>query len=113
MEKRPILGLVEDVVIVNGDKKKIVKARIDTGATKSSIDSKLAKELGLGPAVRERRVKSAHGITMRPLITATIEINGNMMEEEFTIAERTHMTYPMLIGQNILKKEKFLVDPLK
>jgi len=35
------------------------------------------------------------------------------IEDEFTLADRSHMTFPMLIGQNILTKGKFLIDPLK
>src|SRR3989344_142975 len=110
MAKRVVLGLVEEIAII-GNKRKAVKARIDTGATNSSIDSKLAKELDLGPIIRERRIKSALGTTVRPIVKVVIEIKGNQMEEEFNLAERGHMTYPVLIGQNILKKEKFLVDP--
>ena len=34
------------------------------------------------------------------------------MKSEFTIADRTHMKYKILVGQNILK-EGFLVDPMK
>jgi hypothetical protein len=58
-------------------------------------------------------VKSAQGVSMRPVIKAQIIIKGEKLEGEFTLAKRTHMTYPMLIGQNILKKGKFMVDPLQ
>lgn len=114
MEQRPVLGLIESVLIIgNKGLQEKVLARIDTGATSSSIDERLAEKLDLGPMVRLKLVKSASGSKRRPLIKVKVKINGKIMEEEFTVADRTHMTYPLLIGQNILKKEKFLIDPLK
>jgi hypothetical protein len=113
MMNRPILGLVENVSIVNGNKQKKVKARVDTGATKSSMDVSLASDLQLGPIIRKKEVKSAHGTTVRPVIRATIVIDGIEIEGEFTLAQRSHMTYKVLVGQNVLKKGRFMVDPLK
>jgi hypothetical protein len=112
MEKRPIVGLVEEVTIATATASKTVKARIDTGATKSSIDMKLAEQLQLGPVLERRTVRSAHGSTVRSIVKARLTIDGIELEDEFNIAERGHMTYPVLIGQNILKKGKFMVDPL-
>ena len=113
MEKRPVVGLVEEVTLSTGTASKTVKARIDTGATKSSIDMKLAEQLKLGPVLEKRMVRSAHGSTVRPVVKARLRINGIELEEEFNLAGREHMTYPVLIGQNILKKGKFVVDTLK
>ena len=42
-----------------------------------------------------------------------IKMNGLVIEAEFTLADRAHMNYPLLIGQNILKKGNFLIDPNK
>ncbi len=114
MKDKVILGLVENVSIQgNGGKETTVVARIDTGATASSIDSALATELELGPILRSKVVKSASGVKKRPTIKATIFIKGIRIEEEFTVADRSHMTYRILIGQNVLKKGNFLIDPLK
>jgi len=107
-----IIGLTARVVLFGKNGKKEVIARVDTGATKSSIDVNLAKELDLGPALSHARVKSAHGTRYRPVITSDILIGGELMHAEFNIAEREHMKYRMLIGQNILKKG-FLIDPSK
>jgi hypothetical protein len=111
---RITLGLTEEVTVigVNG-KSEQVTARIDTGATSSSIDAELAENLELGPINKTKIVKSASGTNQRPLVRAKIKLNGSIMEEEFTIADRAHMTYPVLIGQNILKKGDYLVDPNK
>ncbi len=113
MEKRPVVGLVEQVIVGSKSASKTVKARIDTGATKSSIDLGLAAELRLGPIIEKKMIKSAHGSTVRPVVKAHLTIKGMELEDEFNLAERGHMTYPVLIGQNILKKGKFVVDSLK
>ncbi|VVB81259.1 Putative ATP-dependant zinc protease [uncultured archaeon] len=106
------IGLTTRIVIFGRKGKKEVVARVDTGATKSSIDSALAKELDLGPEFKHAKVKSAHGVRYRPVVTAEILIAGQAIESEFTLAEREHMKYQVLIGQNILKKG-FLIDPSK
>jgi len=110
--KKVIIGLTTRIMIFGKKGKKEVIARVDTGATKSSIDKELAKELDLGPALKHAKVKSAHGVRYRPVITVEILIAGEMREAEFTVAEREHMKYRVLIGQNILVKG-FLIDPSK
>ena len=114
MRERYILGLIEKIVVLgnNGEKEELM-ARIDSGAITSSIDLNLAKKLELGPVIRSKIVKSASGTSERPIIESEIKINGNLIKNEFTLANRSHMTYPILIGQNILKQGKFLIDPLK
>lgn len=113
-KNRAIIGLIEDAVLIgNNNKSKHVKARIDTGAEKSSIDARLAAELHLGPIIKRKVIASAHGRTVRPVMEARIIIDGKTLKSEFTIADRSHMKYKVLIGQNILKEEGFLVDPLK
>jgi hypothetical protein len=110
---RIILGLTEPITIRNGEKEINLVARIDTGATSSSIHSELAKKLNLGPVVRTKLVKSASGVETRPIMKANLILKDLNLEEEFTLADRSHMTYQVLIGQNILKKGNFLIDPLK
>ncbi len=112
LDGKTVIGLAEKVTIkYNGGIKNVV-AKIDTGATKSSIDTNLAAKLKLGPVIKSKLVKSAHGSKLRPIIEATIEIAGKKIKSEFTLADRTHMKYSILIGQNILR-EGFLIDPGK
>lgn len=107
------IGLTAKVKIFGKNKKnKVVTARIDTGATISSIDQKLAYSLQLGPVIRTKIVKSAHGNDSRPVIPAKILLAKKEIESAFTIADRSKLKYPMLIGQNILKTG-FLIDPSK
>ena len=111
--KRTVVGLIEAIELISSKKKVKTRARIDTGATRSSIDISLAAKLHLGPIVEQKTIRSAHGKTIRAVVHATIKLKGKTINETFTLADRRHMTYPVLIGQNILRKSKFLIDPLK
>ncbi len=111
--KRPLLGLVEKVEVLSPIKSIKTTARIDTGATRSSIDTSLAARLSLGPIIERKTIRSAHGKTIRAVVHVTIRLKEKTIRETFTLADRRHMTYPLLIGQNVLKKGKFLIDPLK
>lgn len=110
-ENRPVIGLMEEVVIVGPSNQKAVSARIDTGAHTSSIDVKLAAELNLGPIIETKNVRSASGVGLRPLIKARISMRGKTLDSLFTIANRDHMKYSVLIGRNILREGGFLIDP--
>ncbi len=106
-----IVGLTENVTLVASDGKSMdVPAKIDTGATKSSIDVKLASKLNLGPVIKSKMIKSAHGNKLRPIIEAEIILAGKKIKSEFTLADRTHMKFDVLIGVNTLKND-YLVDP--
>jgi hypothetical protein len=107
-----IVGLTARVILFGKKAKREVVARVDTGATKSSVDEKLAEELGLGQEFKRVLIKSASGNRHRGVIVAEVSIGGEMMPAEFTLADRSHMKYKVLIGQNILKKG-FLIDPMR
>jgi hypothetical protein len=111
-ENIKIIGLREKIIIVCKGHKKEFFARIDTGAAKSSIDENLAKELNLGPSIREIKIRSAHGKSTRPIIKSKIIIANKEMDCEFTIADRAHMHFPLLIGRDIIK-QGFLINPSK
>ena len=111
LKDKIIVGVIEKVVLLSRDgQNKEVEAKIDTGASKSSIDLQLASKLKLGPVITSRMVKSAHGNKLRPVIEAEIILAGKKMKSEFTLADRSHMRYNVLIGVNTLK-HGFLVDP--
>jgi len=110
---KTIVGLTEKVVLfTNNGRKKALIAKVDTGASRSSLDTSLASELKLGPIIKSKIVKSAHGNRLRPIIEAEVEIAGKKIKTEFTLADRGHMKYRMLIGVNILK-HGYLVNPSK
>ena len=108
-----IVGLIEKIRLISKDgKSEEIVAKVDTGATKSSIDTRLADKLALGPIVKTKIVKSAQGNQLRPVIEAEIILADRQMKSEFTLADRMHMKYKVLIGINILENG-FLVDPSK
>ncbi len=107
-----IIGVTEKVVLYGPKGKKEVIAKIDTGASKSSIDKKLAEEIGMTDHVGTILVKTAHGNRRRPVVKEILKIKGRVMHTKFTIADRTQMKYRVLIGMNVLNRG-FLIDPSK
>ena len=112
MTDKTVVGLTEKVIIVGSKGQKEVVARIDTGATKSSIDLALVAELELGPEIKKILVRSAHGQGHRGVVYERVIIGNRKMRMQFTVADRKSMKYKVLIGQNILKRG-FLIDPSK
>ncbi|MCK4589395.1 MAG: ATP-dependent zinc protease [Nanoarchaeota archaeon] len=111
--KRAVLGLTSKITIYGKGRQKTVTARVDTGATKASIDKTLAAWLKLVPGKRTKIVKSSLGVSKRPVIEIKVKVDGKTLKADFTVAERSYLTYPVLIGQNILRGGKFIIDPLQ
>ncbi|MFP4523387.1 MAG: RimK/LysX family protein [Candidatus Nanoarchaeia archaeon] len=110
---RDIIGFVEPVAIYKSKRtKQVFNARIDTGATKCSIDKALVKEFKLGPVIGETYVRNANGREKRDIVKITFQMAHKTMTEVFTVADRESMIYPVLIGRNVLRKG-FLIDPNK
>ncbi|MBR9679504.1 MAG: hypothetical protein GOU99_00450 [Candidatus Altiarchaeota archaeon] len=86
-------------------------AKVDTGATRSSIDAEIAAETGLGPIVSVKGYKSSLGKKRRLIVKGKIELCGKTIESEFSIANREHMKYPVLIGLDILRDLDVMIDP--
>lgn len=95
-------------------KKRVVEARVDTGAMRSSIDRGLAEELNL---VHEDNIihkkkyvyKSASGRQKRPVVGLTMRIAGRKIRTGVSVANREKLSTPFLIGRNDM--EGFLVKP--
>jgi alpha-L-glutamate ligase-like protein len=97
-----------------GKKAKFVDARIDSGALRSSIDKNLAEDLGLlteeNILWRKRYAyRSASGRQSRPVIALTMRLAGRKIKTSASVADRSKMAAPMLIGRNDL--QGFLVNP--
>ncbi len=114
LSNRVMVGLVEPVIIEEKKDGKTRRklARIDTGATVSSIDNKLAKQLGYKPLKKMTTIKSANSVMKRKSTFIKLKLAGLEFKARFTLSERSHMKFQVLIGRNILKKG-FLIDPLK
>jgi alpha-L-glutamate ligase-like protein len=106
-----ILGIHESVEVIdaNGDSKTIT-AKIDTGAWRTTLDASLAEQWGISTKIIDRRqVRGALGKQERPIIELTMKLHGQKIKTQAYLADRSHMTYPMIIGRRDLKD--FLIDP--
>ncbi len=110
VDGKTVLSVVEQVDVQGTKASRSVLARIDTGASVSSIDAVLAEELGSGGKIREKAVRNAQGVYNRPVHIFTIMLKGKSIQGEFTIANRKNMKYPLLIGRNILIHD-FVIVP--
>jgi hypothetical protein len=112
MSKKTV-GLVENVEVI-GEKSIKAYALFDTGATRTSIDTKLAGEAKLGPIMSIIRIKQAStkSEVRRPVVRAMIKIKGETFEVKVNIQDREHMSFPIIIGRDVLA-ENFLVDAEK
>jgi len=124
------IGEVEPVSIVRA--KMIKQARIDTGATTSSLDVEDYTEFerdgrkwvryhlkdrttGEIAELENRVIKfvlikridaESH---RRPVIRLKVRLGSKTLNEEFTLADRSQLDFPVLIGRNILSGN-FMVD---
>lgn len=105
-----------------------LKGKVDTGADVCSLHAENIQivgdmvkfvspelsrnELSL-PVAQYHAVKSADGGTVnRPVVELDIEINGvSVRRAQFNLNDRSQMEHPVLIGQNVLEKTNFLIDP--
>ncbi len=101
-----------------------VETRIDTGATNSSlhctniekIDDKfvrcnvLGKESFTKEISKIKEVKSSNGVSQKRFFIKTqIMILGKTYISELSLNDRSSMTYPFLLGRDILT-QNFIVD---
>ncbi len=88
-----------------------VEAKVDTGAYRSSIDKKLAEDLGLLSPDRilyNRHYRSSLGVHQdRPVIEMTYWLKGKKITSAVNVADRGHLKSRFLIG--ILDLKGFLV----
>ncbi|MFT4303888.1 MAG: RimK/LysX family protein [Candidatus Woesearchaeota archaeon] len=113
IDKSNIIGLTEKVLLAGKDKSKYITARIDSGAVISSVDLKLAAELELGPVTKTKKVKNSNGTSERPVVKCKFKIRDKEYKVEVTLADRSKLKYKALIGQNLLKKSQFYINPRK
>jgi alpha-L-glutamate ligase-like protein len=109
-----IVDVLEEVKIRAANKKKIpVWAKIDTGALRSSIDRKLARELGLltpENTIFTRYYQSALGKRKeRQVIGITFYLKGRRIKTSASVTKRSHLNTPFLVGLRDLAG--FLVRP--
>ena len=81
-----------------------VEARLDTGATRSSIDEGFLSLLRLEEMVNEDaiKVRSANGTQRRDTVVLVVIDDDEELELEVSITNREHMAYPVILGRDYL-----------
>jgi len=117
------LGAVENVVLLPWGVR--LPARIDTGASTSSLDArnirvkgktvefKLAAEYGglkiRLPFVRWATVRTAQTAQQRPVVMIELCIGSKRLRTEVNLNDRSAVDYPLLVGRNTIQ-HNFVVD---
>ncbi|WP_245545359.1 putative ATP-dependent zinc protease [Halomicrobium katesii] len=80
-------------------------AKSDIGAQRTSIDTDLAGRIGTGPLVGTTDVRSGTGseTETRPLVDVGLCLNGRWRTVTASITDRAEMTYPVLLGRDVLE----------
>jgi len=123
-----VLGWIEDVRLAPGDLR--IRAKLDTGADNSSLNAPDPEEFRKGKkrwvrftvenqdgskqefekAVnRMVRIRSASGTNRRYVVNMNVCLGNLLREVEVNLADRTDLSYQMLIGRSYLK-DHILVD---
>ena len=111
-EKRTV-RLVAKVLIAGPGGEETVKAKVDTGADRTTVDRELAEKLKLGPTGSKVLVKTLGGsqVMERPLVDAAITLKGRTFKLKVGVADRSQMRYRVIVGRDILRSGYFLIDP--
>lgn len=112
----------------------LVVAKIDTGARSSAIHATRIRPFdrdgrawvrfhiphssGLracdveAPLIDRRAVKNTSGQPQtRPVIETTLHLGTRRWRIEMTLADRTNMSLPLILGRTALRRHRLLVDP--
>jgi len=113
-ETLKVVEVLESIRILGkGGQKHEVLAKIDTGALRTSIDTTLAKSLGLlepNNVLFYRHYRSSLGKKhRRPVIALVFWLKGKKIRTAANVTERGHLNTPVLIGRRDLGQ--FLVRP--
>ena len=110
---KKVIRLVQRVTVVGPGGMESVRAKVDTGADRTTVDKGLAARLGLVPTGSKVTIKaSAEGRRVeRPLVSADVTLSGKTFTLRVGVADRSQMRYSVIIGRDILRSGDFLIDP--
>ncbi|MFH0942985.1 MAG: sugar-transfer associated ATP-grasp domain-containing protein [Candidatus Beckwithbacteria bacterium] len=100
------IGIFEEVEVETFlGEKQTLKAKVDTGAFRTSIDESLAKKLGLMDPENilwERSYRSALGREERKVVGLTFYLKGKKIKTAASVSDRSKLKRPMIIGRRDL-----------
>jgi len=110
---KKVVRLVQRVVVAGPGGEESVRAKVDTGADRTTVDKVLAARLKLPHTGAKVAVKaSASGRRIeRPLVNAAVTMAGKKFILMVGVADRSQMRYAVIIGRDILRSGDFLIDP--
>ncbi len=117
------IGTVEDVMLLPWGI--VIPARVDTGASSSSLDARDIKikgntvtftlapkysgiELSL-PIIRRKTIRSAESRETRVVVEIDLCIGSKRIRAKVNLNDRSRVQYPMLLGRNVLMKN-FIIN---
>ncbi len=106
-----VVGRTEWIELHNAESRNRVevRAKVDTGADSSSIDTALAQQLGFDLTKAEKIiVRSALGREERPVINLRMRVGGRRIETCVMVNDRSNLDHPALLGARDL--QGFLID---
>jgi len=105
-----VLGYTTRIRVNGRDGTEQAVAKSDTGAKRTSVDTDLAGQIGVGPLVGTTQVRSGagDGIETRPLVDVDLCLNGRWRTVTASLTDRSDMTYPVLLGRDVL--EAYTID---
>ena len=125
-ENKITLSRAEEVILLPWDIKLL--ARIDTGATVTSLDARglkidgdevefrLPEDYGGAllrlPIVAWRHVRSSKGRESRPVVEVDLCVASKRLRVRANLNDRSMVKYPIILGRNALK-DYFIVDVKK
>lgn len=105
-----ILTIIQEVTFMRNGEPITVKAKLDTGAFRTSIDHSFAKLLGLNILEEKVFVKSASGGNFRATAKTSFTLADKKINTVISIVDRSNLKYPVIIGYRDLKD--FLINPI-
>lgn len=126
-----IAGWIENIVLLdNGDRP--IKAKLDSGAKTSSLHANKIEKFQRGgddwvrftfedkngskaeferPELRGVKIKNLDGgFDKRPVVEMDICFDGRVRTAQFTLADRSNLIYPVLLGRRFLRGVA-VIDP--
>ncbi|GAA0301159.1 RimK family alpha-L-glutamate ligase [Halarchaeum salinum] len=101
-----VVGYTEEVLVTGTSGTERMVAKSDTGASRTSIDTRLAAKIGAGPIKSMTKVKSGSVKSgkSRPVVDIVVGVGGDRHTVAASLEDRSHMDYPLLLGRDILKQ---------